>query len=532
MSSSLDVWKNGNSQEIWDHFCGFLDLSVDEFMRLQDRLLMKQVHLLAKCELGRMLMGDQVPGSPKEFRQTVPFTNYSFYEPFLSQKREDILPAKPYAWGCTSGSGGERKWIPITPGQLQGCMDVFLTVCILATSKERGRYRLQQGDILFGSLPPAPYASGIIIKEMIDRYGLRSVPPLDEEYQMSDLPARSIRGFQMALKTGLDLITGLPSVMAKVGEQFGQRRRSARGRPPPRALLRILAAVLKSRLARRPMLPRDLWKLKGLMSGGMDLAAFRDKLEYYWGVEPFEFYAQSESVSFIALQTWKRRDMVFQPYGGFLEFIPESESVKSLSDARYQPPTCLLNELEAGKCYEVVFTSFDGGTFARYRPGDMVMITSLGDDEADVRLPHMLFKGRVDSLIDLGGFTRLSERTIWLALEDAQVDYENWMARKEMAEEHPVLHLYISSEGEVDQESVRQRLHAGLKKYDTTYADLEDMLGWKPLRVTLLPLGVFNKWQEERVAAGADPAFVKDQRMQPPDYAIKRILELSKEVSS
>ena len=101
-----------------------------------------------------------------------------------------------------------------------------------------------------------------------------------------------------------------------------------------------------------------------------------------------------------------------------------------------------------------------------------------------------------------------------------------------MAEEHPILHVYISSEGEVDQESVRQRLHAGLKKYDTTYADLEDMLGWKPLRVTLLPLGVFDKWQEERVAAGADPAFVKDQRMQPPDSAVKRILELSKEDSS
>ena len=267
------------------------------------------------------------------------------------------------------------------------------------------------------------------------------------------------------------------------------------------------------------------------MSGGMDLAAFRAKIEYYWGVDPFEFYPQSEFGSIIALPSWKRRGMVFQPYVGFLEFIPESESVKSLSDASYQPPTCLLNELEVGKCYEVVLTSFYGGAFARYRPGDMVKITSLQDDEAGVSLPHLLFRGRADRLIDLGGFTRLDERTIWLAIEEAQVKYENWMARKEMGEQHTIIHLYLSCKGDVDEETVRERVHAGLKKYDTSYADLEDMLGWKPLRVTLLPLGVFDKWEKERIALGADPAFVKDQRMEPPDYAVNRILELSKEVS-
>lgn len=526
-----DIWKHGSRQEIWDQFCGFLDLNVEEFMRLQDRLLMEHIHLLAKSEIGKKLMGDKIPGSPKEFREIVPLTNYSFYEPFLSRKQEDALPVKPYVWGCSSGVGGARKWIPIMPGQFESSTEATLGLFILSTSTEKGNYSVRQGDIFFGSLPPSPYLSGILVGGAVDKWGFRFVPPMDKEFAVTDLAARSARGFQMALYTGLDLIIGLPSVMARIGEHFGERKSSG-SMPPPKALLRILSAVVKSKLARRPMLPKDLWKLKTFISGGMDLEAFRAKIEHYWGVKAFEIYVQGEFGGMMALPTWRRKGMVFQPYGAFLEFIPESESIKSLSNPNYQPPTCLMNELEPGKSYEVVFTNFYGGTFARYRPGDLIRITQLDDDEIGVKLPHMLFRGRADKLIDLGAFTRLDERTIWQAMEDANLDYEDWMAKKEKGEEHPILHVYISSDKERDMESVQQRLHSGLKKFDTSYAELEDMLGWKPLRVTLLPLGVFEKWEKERIASGADPAFVKDQRMEPPEYAVTRILEFSKEASS
>lgn len=187
-----------------------------------------------------------------------------------------------------------------------------------------------------------------------------------------------------------------------------------------------------------------------------------------------------------------------------------------------------MNELEAGKSYEIVFTNFYGGALARYRPKDMITVVALEDTETGIRLPQWVFKGRADKLIDLGAFTRLNERTIWLALEDAQVKYEEWMARKEDGQKHPILHIYVSTDTEEDLEQSRARLHASLKKYDSSYAELEEMLNWNPLRLTLLPLGVFTRWQQERVAAGADPAFVKEQRMQPPADAVQRILELSK----
>lgn len=528
MSNSIDVLERGSCKEIWDRFCSFLDLSVDEFMTIQNKLLMEHINLLAKCELGKALMGEKIPKSPSEFRDTVPLTDYSFYEPFLSNKREDALPVKPYDWVCTSGISGVRKWVPLTPGHYDAYMDLCVGMMAIATAKGRGKFSFRLGDKFFAATPPPPYISGFTIKHVSERCRFCIIPPMDEEYELSDLPSRSAKGFRMALEEGMDLIFALPSVMVRVGEQLGQRRKSTQGMPPPRMLFRMLKGMIKSRLAGRPLVPKDLWKLKLCFVAGMDLEAFRERIVYYWGSNPYEMYAQAEFLGMPAFQSWNRKAMTPQPYLGFFEFIPERESMKSLTNPKYQPTTCLLNELQAGQSYEIVFTNFYGGALARYRPKDMITVVALEDTETGIKLPQWVFKGRADKLIDLGGFTRIDERTIWRALEDAQIKYEDWMASKEAGAEHPVLKVYISTDTKEDPGLMKERLHASLRKYDSSYADLEDMLKWNPLRLTLLPLGVFARWQQERVAAGADPAFVKDQRMQPPAETVRRILELSK----
>jgi len=528
MAKSVDVWESGNKKEIWNRYCSFLDLSVDEFMAVQEKLLMEHINLLADCELGKALMGGKKPKSPDEFRKTVPLTDYSFYEPFLADKREDALPVKPRDWVCTSATGGMRKWVPLPPGLYDASMDLCVGMMAIATATGRGKFSARPGDKFFAAAPPPPYLSGFMVKYASERCRFRLIPPMDEEYELSDLPTRSQRGFRMALESGMDIIFALPSVMVRVGEQLGQRKKSAQGMPPPRMLFRMLKGMVKSRLAGRPLVPKDLWKLKLCFVAGMDLEAFRERITYYWGSNPYEMYAQTEFLGKPAFQSWNRKSMTTQPYIGFFEFIPESESIKSLNDPKYQPSTCLMNELQAGQSYEIVFTNFYGGAFARYRPNDMITVVALEDTETGIKLPQWVFKGRADKLIDLGGFTRMDERTIWLALEDAHIKYEDWMASKEAGEEHPVLNIYISTDTKEDPDLMKARLHASLRKYDSSYADLESMLGWNPLRLTLLPKGVFERWQQEQVAAGADPAFVKEQRMQPPAEAVQRILELAK----
>ena len=38
--------------EVWQEYCGFLDLSLPEYMQIQKRLVMEQVELMAACPLG------------------------------------------------------------------------------------------------------------------------------------------------------------------------------------------------------------------------------------------------------------------------------------------------------------------------------------------------------------------------------------------------------------------------------------------------------------------------------------------------
>ena len=42
-------------REIWEEYCSFLDLSIEEYMEIQNRLLLEQIELMSKCELGQKI---------------------------------------------------------------------------------------------------------------------------------------------------------------------------------------------------------------------------------------------------------------------------------------------------------------------------------------------------------------------------------------------------------------------------------------------------------------------------------------------
>ena len=92
--------------------------------------------------------------------------------------------------------------------------------------------------------------------------------------------------------------------------------------------------------------------------------------------------------------------------------------------------TLLMDELKPG-IYEFVFTNFFGGALMRYRIGDLVEVISLEDEETGVKLPQFSFYSRADDLIDLGSMARFTETSIWKAIDDSGIAYEDWTARKE-----------------------------------------------------------------------------------------------------
>ncbi len=532
MAKISDLIAQGRHDEVWQTYCGFLDLSLDEFMSIQERLLREQLHFIAASPLARSILGDKIPGSVEEFRKQVRLTTYADYAPYLDQKREDVLAAKPVAWAHTSGRSGQFKWAPYTARAFANLGAGIMTAFILCAARRRGEVRLEPGDVLVYNGATRPYISGFALYAVPERFDFRFVPPPERAEKMS-FQERIEEGFKVGLRTGIDLIGSITAVMMKVGERFAQGGRSMRlsaAMLHPAVFLRIGRAMVRSRLEGRPMLPKDIWKIKGMVVGGTDTGIYRERLAYYWGVEPHESYGCTEITPVMATQAWTRKGLYFLPDAGFYEFIPEEEWARSKQDPTYIPRTILLDEVKTGERYEIVVTNFHGGPFLRYRLYDLVRFVSLRDDEAGIALPSMVFEGRTNDLIDLAGFTGLiDEKLVWQALENAGITYEDWLVRKEVLADHTALHLYIELKDGRSADMVAQQVHHEMQRLNPFYADIEKLLEYVPLQVTALSPGTFARYMAAQQAAGADLAHLKPPHMNAPDHIIAELLRYSRD---
>jgi len=524
VSNLRQLLNEGKYEELWQRCCGFLDLSLEDFMAIQRRLLLEQLELLKTSELGKIIMRGAMPRTVEEFRQQVPLTSYIDYAPYLLKRKRGILPEKPLQWLHTSGRSGEftSKWIPITNRQYETLGAILLSTLILASCKKRGDIRIEQNDKYLYALAPAPYFSGLIGDRIDDEGIFVSLPPTDMVGKM-EFTERIQYGFELALSEGVDIFGGISSVLVSIGERFSQGSGTIDIKPllrKPRALNRMVRGWVKSKLAHRPMLPRDIWNLKCVVASGTDTTVFKDKIKEMWGQYPLDAYACTEA-GMVATQTWDYQGMTFFPDYVFFEFIPEAESFKSKQDPSYQPATLLLDEVKAGENYEIVITNFHGGALMRYRVGDMIKITSLRNEQLNIDIPQMTFYSRVDDLIDIAGFTRLTERIIWQAIENSGINYVDWTARKEL-QEKPVLRLYLETgdNGSVDTSQIATSIHNQLKILDSDYANLEAFTGMTPLEVMLVPKTAFQKYMQKQQAAGADLAHLKIPHINPSDKMV------------
>jgi hypothetical protein len=192
----------------------------------------------------------------------------------------------------------------------------------------------------------------------------------------------------------------------------------------------------------------------------------------------------------------------------------------------------LLDEVEAGKRYEIVLTNLLGGVMVRYRVGDIIEIVALRDEELGVNLPQMVFYSRADDVIDIGGIARLTERPIWQAIANADFPYTDWVATKEYEGGQVVLHLYIEPKGPVEVEQIQERILRNLQLLDPDYADLEKLWKMGGLRVTLLPAGSFLGYYEARQAEGADLAQLKPPHMKPSIDVLNKLLAIGSQTKA
>jgi hypothetical protein len=533
MAKPIDLLREGRKDELWQMCCGFIDLSLEQFMAIQKRLLLEQIELLKSCELGKKVMRGAMPETVEEFREQVPLTTYADYSPELVEKREDVLPAKAAKWVRTSGHTGEYdvKWMPMSEDFLREYQKAAVAFGIFGLCKgPHDTSQVKEHLKVLQMVGPPEYASGLCFDLTQQAVNYDSLPSNVDG--IISFQEKMQAGFKEALYRGLDGFGGLSSVLVAVGEQLKQQSRRISIRSllsHPNALFRVTRALVKSKLARRPLLPKDLWSVKVILGGGADCAIFGKRVKELWGRHPLEVYGGTEG-GLYAVQTWDYEGMTFFPNLNFLEFIPEREWFKWQLDHSYQPKTVLLDEVKASENYEIVITNFHGGILTRYRVGDLVKITALRNEKLNIDIPQMVFHSRADELIILTGLGYITERLIWEAIENIGVPYTDWTARKEVVGDKPALHIYVELKDNyiAKEESIAMSVREELRKLESVYhynpyplvGDLETTLDLKLIEVTLLPQGAFLRYISQRQAEGAALGHLKPPHINPSDKVL------------
>lgn len=496
-------------QEIWNQYCGFLDLNMEEYMNIQKRLMEEQISLWSNSTIGKTILKGKTPGNIEEFREMVPLTDYEDYADILLRKDGDSLPGNPVIWIQTTWEGGKHpiKVAPYTRSMLDTFRNNVVACLLLATSQEKGKFSYEEGDKMLYGLAPLPYATGLLPLLLGEETDIRFLPEVKEAVNMS-FSQRNKLGFKLALQKDVELFFGLGSVAYAVSQSLassgaGSKDLASLLKCDPHMLYRMAKAKRLSKKENHPIRPKDLFGLKGFMVAGTDNRCYKDELEELWGIRPMEIFAGTEP-SLIGTESWTRKGMYFFPDSCFYEFITEADMEKNEEDPSFVPHTLLMDEVVPGEIYELVLTVLKGGAFARYRCGDMYRCVGLSNREDETRIPRFEYIDRVPSIIDIAGFTRISENGITSAIRLSGLPVHNWAAAKEFNENNrPFLHMYVEvekgalAERAVSSEILKEILSTYFKYIDQDYRDLKKILGMDPLMVTILKCGSFGAYSEK-----------------------------------
>lgn len=531
--------KRGMKKELWSEYCGFLDLDIDSYMRIQYRLMDEQIRLWTQSGLGQTLLGGKKVSTVDEFRAAMSLTDYNDYADILLSKRSDMLPDEPIIWIQTTWEGGKHpiKVAPYTRGMLDIFRNNVIACMMMASAEGRAKFSLKSGDKMLYALAPLPYATGLFPVAMDEELYIEFLPTVKEAVNMS-FSERNKKGFKLGMNKGIDFFFGLGSVAyyvstavsslnsgSKGGSKSEPQSKKTNVSMTPIAVLRYLRAKYRAAKENREMLPRDLFKLKGFMVAGTDNICYRDDLENMWGVRPLELFAGTEP-SCIGLETWSRSGIYLFPDTCFYEFIPEQEMERSFADPSYNPRTCLMNEVRPGEKYELVVSVFKGGAFMRYRVGDVYRCVGLENPDDGTKIPRFNYIDRIPTVIDIAGFTRITENSIKDVIEVSGLQITDWVAAKEYTEnKRPYLHMYVElssdavTSGAVSCEILRDRLTIYFKYVDSDYSDLKRILGIDPLEITILRCGSFEEYGRRYGKIS--------RRINPDPMEIKRLTQLT-----
>ncbi len=409
MGSRNQIWR-WPDETIWRKYCGFLDLTKDEFYEIQRELLLDELLLVHKSPLGQSLLKSGLPKNIGDFRQVCRLTTYRDYRPHLENQQESSLAEPAFYWDDGNAWGRETRCVPYTKQGYETAVDNSLAALILSSANRKQEVNLRPQDRMFWDPSDQSSLLSNLACEMTQRFGFFNIHALSGSSK-GESGHKGEFDWGRGMTGGLDILVGPNSALTQLGQAISSGRPTLWIQPSalhPLAMLRLAKGYLKSRFLGRQMMPKDFWAPKVLLTWQLSEFEIDRETARYWGKFPYQPYYCPEG-SVMGLPGWNRKGVTLIPYSNFYEFIPEDEYLKSWQDADYHPQTVLFHELNEGRRYELVITNLHGMPFLRYRVGHLIKVIAQEDPEIGVRLPQIVFESRCDQRLDRGALPPANE---------------------------------------------------------------------------------------------------------------------------
>ena len=396
-------------------------------------LLLKIVKDNADTAYGRAHGFDAVQ-SVGDFKRTVPFTVFDDYTDAIRRMlkgEKNLLTAYPIVhYALSSGSVGEPKKIPVSAETLKlyGAYTSNIALALIDDYyMEKENRHIYPGKKICTSVVNVTKAEDGTNVSMISSAMYNAAKdvmlqvlagPEETLYSNDQMDFRYLKSFY-ALKernvtnivapyttTVYDLLhfieehwmqlvydirTGVLSKDADIVPEVREKLQSALQPDPERAdeLEKIFEEGFDTPILRRLWPHMDY--INAIGSGGF--VSYTEKIRRYSGDIPMCFANYSCSEAMIAVVTQVESfDYTLIPMGAYYEFLP--------ADAGDDDPAALMektldmDELEAGKEYEIILTNLSG--FYRYRLGDVIEVTGF-----EGKSPKIRFRYRRSQLISI-----------------------------------------------------------------------------------------------------------------------------------
>jgi len=386
----------------------------------------------------------------------LPYTDASdLRETWDNHSVEDIiLTEKVGFWYTTSGSMGNKKWIPWTYNDYDKA-GVALAEIIM-------NYLTPNDRVLTVVLPP-PFISGTTPFKLLENTGKMGTP-LEV---LAFAPDFLQDGFGLLMKRKPTALICTPSFAVRIADEIAintPKLLEARAKQENKALLKVAAAVTKL----KKIYPKNIFKeMKIGIFGGEKLDPFRKILEDKWGIEAFDAYAFTEGFSG-GFECSEHNGLHFPSRNGIIEIIPEKELEKEEKDPTYQPEAIILTEAEEGLIGELVLTDFkEAMPMLRYRVHDRVKIVASEGCTCKFTSPRLKILGRTDGIINMGVIRLhhlIFDQLLLKEFKSGKVDqWEVYVTREKYK---PKLILTVKPEFVKNEEEFKKELFESLHSFD------------------------------------------------------------------